>query len=51
MNRITGRMSADGTAYELVQGDRVLRSTPIEEARKDPKHAAAIKRNKWEELL
>lgn len=50
MNRVTGRVSADGTAYELVQAGQVLKSTPIETAKADPKHKAAIARNKWEPL-
>jgi len=46
--RIEGRVSADGTAYELVQNGAVRQSIPIAEA-----HARlqpAILRNKWEPL-
>lgn len=43
---IRGRRNGD--AYELVDGDTVLRAIPINEAVTDPKLAAAIKRNKWE---
>jgi hypothetical protein len=50
MDRITGRVSADGTAYELVQGGKVLKSTPIDDAKACQKHKAAIERNKWEAL-
>lgn len=50
MDRIEGRLSADGTAYEIAQGDKVLKSTPIDEAKADTKHRSAIKRNRWEPL-
>ena len=50
MDRIEGKISADGTAYEIWQADRLLKSTPIEEAKADKKHAASIKRNRWEPL-
>lgn len=50
MNRIEGKVSADGSAYEVWQGDKLLKSTPIEEAKADPKHRIAIQRNRWEPL-
>lgn len=48
--RIEGRKSADGLAYEITQGGRLLRSIPIEEALGDAKLAGAIERNHWEKL-
>jgi len=48
--RIEGRLSADGTAYEIVQYENLLKSIPIDEARTDKKLAASIKRNRWEDL-
>jgi hypothetical protein len=48
--RMEGRMSADGLHYEVWYGDRLMKQTPIEEARADKKHAASIKRNGWEEI-
>jgi len=48
--RIEGRISADGTAYEVWQGDVLMKSTPIEEARACKRHARAIRQSKWEKL-
>jgi len=48
--RIEGRKSADGTAYEIRQGDTLMRSIPISEAMGDAKLARVIKQNKWEAL-
>jgi hypothetical protein len=48
--RIEGRVSADGLNYELVQGGKVLRAIPIDEARDDKKLAGTIKKNGWEKL-
>lgn len=48
--RVKGAISDDGRAYEVRQGDTLLKSIPIDEARDDRKLAAAIKRNGWEAL-
>lgn len=48
--RIEGRVSADGTAYEMVQLGQVRQSIPIAEAHADEKLKRAILRNKWMEL-
>lgn len=48
--RITGRVSEDGTTYELVQGGTVRQSIPIADAHADEKLKRAILRNKWQEL-
>lgn len=48
--RITGRMSPDGSAYELVQYGMVRQSIPIRQAHEDEKLKRAIDRNGWEEL-
>jgi hypothetical protein len=48
--RIEGRKSADGTAYEIKQGDTLLRTIPINEAMTDQKLARVIAQNKWETL-
>lgn len=48
--RIEGRISADGTAYELVQYGKVKQSIPIAQAHADERLKKAILRNKWEEL-
>jgi len=48
--RIEGRVSSDGTAYELVQFDVVVVSYPMATAQLDPKLKATIKRNSWEAL-
>lgn len=48
--RVLGAMSDDGQAYEIRQGDTLLKSVPIDDARADRKLAAAIKRNGWKEL-
>lgn len=45
--RVRGRISEDGSAYELWQGETLLRPIPINDARKDDKLAGAIKRNGW----
>lgn len=47
--RITGRVT--GNSYEVVGVDgSVISSYPLDEARKDSRLAAAIKRNGWQEL-
>lgn len=47
--RITGRVN--GANYEVLSPDGdVMKSTPLEEARKDSKLLAAIERNGWEKL-
>lgn len=47
--RIRGRVSGDH--YEIVHpGAEVISSTPLSDARKDTKLAAAIKRNGWEPI-
>lgn len=47
--RITGRVN--GEVYEIVGIDgSVTASIPLDDARKDAKLAAAIKRNGWEKL-
>lgn len=43
--RIEGRRTERG--YELAQGDYVIQSWTLEQARADAKLAAAIKRNGW----
>lgn len=48
--RIEGRMSGDGSAYELVQSGTVRQSIPIAEAHADARLKQAIKRNQWESL-
>lgn len=48
--RIAGRISADGTAYELVQFGHVHRVIPIAEAHADSRLKQAILRNRWEPL-
>lgn len=48
--RIEGKNSADGAAYELWQGDVLLKSTPIDDARACKRHARAIRQNKWEKV-
>ena len=49
--RIQGRVSADGTAYELVQMGAVRQSIPIEQAHADDRMKAAIRKNGWESLI
>lgn len=44
--RIEGRMN--GAAYEIKQGDTLMKSIPLAEARGDKKLARAILQNKWE---
>jgi len=46
--RIEGRISDDQTAYEVVQGDRLLYSIPLDQV--SDKLRAAIKRNAWTPL-
>lgn len=46
--RIEGRVN--GGAYELVQGDSVIASYPLEDAKVDTKLQAAIKRNSWQRI-
>lgn len=48
--RIEGRVSEDGTAYEIVQMGTVRQSIPIEDARSDEKLKKAIVRNSWAEI-
>ena len=48
--RIEGRMSEDGTAYELVQGGEVVQTITLDDARRNEKLIAAIKRNSWQEV-
>lgn len=43
-------MSADGTAYELVQRGEVRQAMPIAEAHADEKFKRAITKNGWQEL-
>ncbi len=45
--RITGRVSADGQFYELVQYGAVKQAIPIAEAHADVKLQAAITRLGW----
>lgn len=47
--RIEGRIV--GSMYEIVQpGGSVVSQTPLADARKDTKLAAAIKRNGWQDI-
>lgn len=46
--RIEGRRTEQG--YELIQRDRVIQAWTLEEAKADPKLAAAIKRNGWQPI-
>jgi hypothetical protein len=48
--RIHGRLSDDGSAYELVQYGEVRQSIPIAQAHADEKLKRAIMLNKWEPL-
>lgn len=48
--RVHGRVSADGTAYELVQFGTVRQSIPISDAHASAKLKRAILSNKWEPL-
>lgn len=48
--RIEGRVSADGTAYELVQFGTVRQSIPIAQAHADERLKRTILQNKWEPL-
>ena len=48
--RIEGRVSQDGTAYELVQLGAVVQSLPIAQAHADERFKQAITRNGWESL-
>jgi hypothetical protein len=48
--RIRGRVSADGTMYELVQLETVRQSIPIAEAHADDRLKATIRKNGWESL-
>ena len=47
---ISGRMSADGKSYELVQSGQVKRSYPRAIAHADEKLKQAIIRNGWDDL-
>ena len=46
--RISGRVSIDRKAYELVQDGVVRQSIPIAEVHASAKMKQAINRNKWE---
>ena len=46
--RISGRVSANGGAYELVQFGFVRQSIPIAEVHENQKLLEAIKKNGWE---
>jgi len=48
--RIYGRVSADGTAYELVQYGEVRQSMPIAQAHANERFKRAITKNQWERL-
>jgi hypothetical protein len=48
--RMEGRVSDDGEYYEVWYGDRLMKRTPLDEARECSKHKASIKRNGWEPL-
>lgn len=48
--RIEGRVSRDGTAYELWQTGMLRQSIPIAQAHADERLKRAILRNKWESL-
>lgn len=48
--RITGRKSADGQAYELVQRGTVRQSIPLAEVRANPRLKRAINKHGWEPL-
>lgn len=46
--RVEGRKTE--TAYEIRQGETLLRSIPLAEAMTNQKLARVIKQNKWEKL-
>ncbi len=46
--RIEGRNTGD--VYEIRQGNTLLRSIPLKEARLDEKLSLAIRRNGWEPI-
>lgn len=48
--RIEGRLSDDGTAYELVQFGSVRQSFALADAYRNDGLKAAIRRNKWQPL-
>lgn len=48
--RIYGRVSADRTAYELVQYGDVRQSIPIAQVHANERMKRAIAKNKWEPL-
>lgn len=48
--RIEGRVSEDGTAYELWQSGTLRQSIPIAQAHADERLKRTIQRNKWEAL-
>jgi hypothetical protein len=48
--RIEGRVSQDGTAYELWQSGTLRQSIPIAQAHADERLKRTIKRNKWTPL-
>lgn len=47
--RVEGQKSNDGLSYEIRQGDRLLKSIPINEARTDRKLAVRHRQNGWQE--
>lgn len=48
--RIYGRKTADGKAYELVQGGIVRQTIPIDEVHASERMKRAIHLNRWEPL-
>ncbi len=46
--RVEGRVQ--GSLYIITSGNGVVKEIPLDEARKDSKLKAAIKRNSWQEL-
>lgn len=48
--RISGRVSSNGDAYELVQRGEVRQSIPIAEARANERLRDTITKNGWEQL-
>lgn len=47
--RIAGKVEGGEYVVRGLRGE-VIKSTPLAEARSDPKHQAAIKRNGWEAI-
>lgn len=46
--RIEGRVR--NSMYVITSGNGVVKEIPLDEARRDPKLKAAIKRNSWQEI-